>query len=207
MALKRSLVCALLCLLPGMAVAEDEFTRPGWYLGVGGTYAFHWYPGNYDDDVGATTKTENTGGVNAQAGYRFNTWAAAELEYEWLDGFENLVAGSEVFTLTSHVVTVNGRFLYPGWGRFQPYAVVGVGASIYEVNERAGLGATLDNSGIGFAARIGAGLDVYINEFWLLNVGIDAVIPTTTIDNGNPAGGNLSNLFYIPVQAGLQFRF
>lgn len=202
---KRALVIAVLCLLPAVAAAQEGYDRPGWYLGAGGTYAFHWFPGDFDGDVGATTKTENTGGVNARAGYRFNSWAATELEYEWLDGFENKVVGSRVFDLGYHVITANGKLLYPAWGRFQPYGLLGVGVEIIDVSRRAGLGAGLDNNGVGFAGRVGAGLDVYITQHWLVNVGVDAVLSSTQIKNS--IGKDLSNLFYIPVQAGVQFRF
>lgn len=200
---------ALLCVLPGLAAADDDFARPGWYLGLNGIYAFHWFPGNYDQDVtgGTAVKTENSAGLNVRGGYRFNTWAAAELEYEWVSAFENKVAGSRIFDHTYHTVTANGKFLYPGWGRWQPYGLVGIGFSAFDISNRSGFGAALDSSAFGFALRAGAGMDIYLTPSWLFNVGLEVVYPTDSIGNANPIGHDVSNLLYVPVQFGMQYRF
>jgi len=202
-------VLLLVCLLPGFAAADDDYARPGGYLGIGGTYAFHWFPGNFDDDVtgGTAVKTENGGGLNVRGGYRFNSWAALEAEYEWIAGFENKVAGSKIFDLSYHTVTANGKFVYPGWGRFQPYGLVGVGFTVLLLDSRRDQGSSLDDSTVGFAGRVGAGLDVYLTQSWLLNVAIEAQLNTAQIDNSSSAGSDVGSLFYIPLQFGVQYRF
>jgi opacity protein-like surface antigen len=216
---------AALCLAPALAQAEPpppDFARPGAYLGVGGSYAFHWFPaeigGDFDDNVtggfGTTVRTDASFGLNARAGWRFNSWLAGELEYEWLEGFENDIKTTDggKFTLESHVVTANAKLLYPGWGRFQPYALLGAGISIYQVNDASGFPSParfLDDDGVGFAGRIGLGLDTYLTEHWLIHVEGGLVTTTTEIDNSNPApnSGDLSGLFQIPIQVGVQYRF
>ena len=40
---------------------------------------------------------------------------------------------------------------------------------------------------------------------WLLNLEAGAVIPTNEVDNS--AGGDLEELFYVPIQLGFQYRF
>jgi opacity protein-like surface antigen len=206
---RKTLAVLLLCLLPGLAQAQDDYARPGGYIGLGGTYAFHWFPGNFDNDVtgGTAVKTENSAGLNVRGGYRFNSWAALEGEYEWVSGFENKVGGAKIFDLTYHTFTANGKFLYPGWGRFQPYGLLGVGFAVLQVDSRSGAGATLDGSAVGFAGRVGAGLDVYLSENWLLNAGIDLQLNTAQIDNSSGVGKDVGTLFYVPVQFGVQYRF
>jgi opacity protein-like surface antigen len=204
---QTGLCVALLLLLPGSAAAEADYARPGPYLGVGGTYAFRWVPGDFDDDLGlgATVRADNTFGLNTRVGYRASRWLAAELEYEWLDGFDVEVEGDGGFTLASHAVTANGKLLYPGWGRFQPWLLVGVGVSIYEAQDRSGLANGLDSTSVGFAARMGFGLDAYLTENWLLNLGAEGFLDTTQIDNS--IGGDLDQFWYVPVQLGIQYRF
>lgn len=209
--LLRLTLVSLLLLLPGLAQAEpgDGFARPGGYIGIGGTYAFHWFPGNFDEDVtgGPAVKTENGGGLNVRGGYRFNSWAALEGEYEWIAGFENKVPGQKLFDLSYHTVTANGKFIYPGWGRFQPYGLVGIGFTILDLDDQAAQGLFLDDTTVGFATRFGAGLDVYLSENWLFNAAVEMQVSTATIENSNPVGNDVGSLFYIPVQFGFQYRF
>ncbi|MCI0734407.1 MAG: porin family protein [Methylococcaceae bacterium] len=194
-----------------MAAADgtDDFDRPGTYLGLGGTYAFHWFAGSsFDRNLGGQgvqVISSSSGGLNARAGYRVNPWFAAEAEYEWIDGFTNKIQGSNVATLTSHQLTVNGKFIYSDWGRFQPYGLLGVGLSIWEASDRAGRGSGLEGTSVGLAGRVGLGLDAYVNKNLLVNLGLDMALSTTTIDNS--IGGDLRNLFYVPIQLGVQYRF
>jgi opacity protein-like surface antigen len=199
------------CLLQNVAVADqtDDFDRPGAYLGLGGTYAFHWFAGrSFDRNLGGQgvqVISSSSGGLNARAGYRVNSWFSAEAEYEWVDGITNEIQGSNVATLTSHQLTVNGKFVYSDWGRFQPYGLLGVGLSIWEASDRAGRGSGLDAASVGLAGRVGLGLDAYLSKNLLVNLGLDMALSTTEINNST--GGDLINLFYIPIQFGVQYRF
>jgi opacity protein-like surface antigen len=206
---RAALAALLVCTLAGVAHAQttNEFARTGFSLGLGGTYAFHWFPGDFDDEVGARTITDNSFGLNANLGYRPLSWLAGELEYEWVDGFTNKVMGSKVFDLSFHTITANAKFIYPGWGRFQPYGLGGIGVSIINTSDRSGLGVGLDSSSAGFGARVGVGLDAYITKNWVANVEGGAVFSTTTVDNSNPAGSDLKSLWYVPIQFGIQYRF
>lgn len=207
LAIAVGVVCAGVLAQPSLA--EGDPARSGPYVGIGGTWAFHWFAGQaFDRDLGGPigkVKTSGSAGLQARAGYRVTPWLAAEVEYEWLDGFRNDVAGSNVATLGSHMLTANGKILYPGWGRIQPYALFGVGLSIWEARDRQGLGAGLDRTSAGLAGRVGVGVDAYLNEHWLLELGLDMALSTTEIQNA--LGGDLDNLFYIPIQLGVQYRF
>ncbi len=205
----RSILCAaaLSCLLPaiGFALEADDYNRPGWYLGAGGTWAAHWWKAPEDPLNSPTIRTHNSFGFNVRGGYRVKRWLAAELEYEWLDGFDNKVDGSTIFKLRTHVITANAKFLCPGLGRFQPYVLLGAGAAIFDIDDQTLWAAGLESSSAGFAARATAGLDFYVTKNWLLNVEAGAAIPTNEVENSN--GDDLEELFYIPIQLGFQYRF
>lgn len=197
----------LACLLPavGFAGDGDDFTRAGWYLGAGGTWAPHWWKAPEKALDSPAVKTHNSFGFNVRGGYRVKRWLAAELEYEWLEGFDNEVAGTTVFDLSTHVITANAKFLCPALNRFQPYVLFGAGVAIFEIDDQYLWGAGLENTSTGFAARATAGLDVYITKNWLLNIEAGAVIPTNEVKNST--GDDLEELFYVPIQLGFQYRF
>lgn len=85
-----SIWAAVTCVLAaGSAIADDDFTRKGNYLIVGGTYAISQVG---TDDFGAfinlgpnppVLSTTNSGGLTLRGGTRFNKWLAFELQYEW----------------------------------------------------------------------------------------------------------------------------
>jgi opacity protein-like surface antigen len=199
-------VVALACLLPAASFAEpaNEYARPGWYLGAGGTWAPHWWKAP-DDELHARVITNNSFGFQVRGGYRINRWLATELEYEWLDGFDNEVNGSTIFKLRTHVITANAKFLCPGLSRFQPYVLFGAGVAIFDVMDRNNQENALESGSTGFALRATAGLDFYITKNWLLNLEAGAVIPTNELDVST--GGELEELFYVPIQLGFQYRF
>jgi opacity protein-like surface antigen len=117
-------VLALALVVAGGAQADDEsgdddFTRRGFYLGAGFTWAFHSFPG-LDEDLATTVRSGNSPGFQVLGGYRFFSWLGAEFEYEYIDGFENKVAGETAFRLRHHMVTANAKLILPIIQRFQP---------------------------------------------------------------------------------------
>jgi len=72
------LAMTAVCLLaPGVSLAEDddEFTRPGWYAGVGALYAL--------ESFGEGDVSNNAGGFDLTLGYRANRIISLEAEFEW----------------------------------------------------------------------------------------------------------------------------
>jgi opacity protein-like surface antigen len=200
-------VVAFACLLPAVGFADDgdDYARAGWYLGAGGTWAPHWWKAPEDPLSSPTIKTHNSFGFHVRGGYRIKRWLAGELEYEWLDGFDNKVSGVTIFKLRTHVITANAKFLCPGLGRFQPYLLLGAGAAIFDIDDQNLWGAGLESTSAGFALRGTGGLDFYITKNWLLNFEAGALIATNEVENS--AGDDLEELFYIPIQVGFQYRF
>ena len=120
---------------------------------------------------------------------------AFELCYEWLEGFDS-TAGLPEVELDTHLITANAR-LFGLTGRFQPYALVGVGILI--VNTELKLPDVPKPFGVdtGFTARFGGGLDFYLSEHSVLNLEGTYLAPSDKVKGEN----------YGTLGASYQYRF
>jgi opacity protein-like surface antigen len=166
-----TLLClALFASSPVGAQAQDDFARNGAYLGLAGSVGI--FPEAEDDldDVGGDVDTGL--GLNARAGYRVHPHFAAEAEFEWVHSSIEF-AGSDA-DFDTFVGTVNGKaFLLTG--RFQPFAMIGIGGL--------GVHGEGDSGDSGFAARFGGGLDVYITRNFYGAIDASYVLPTGDVDD------------------------
>jgi hypothetical protein len=113
------------------------------------------------------------------------------------------VLGIEVIRVKGHTLTGNVKVPIP-LGPVQPYALGGIGATRYTVEERLGLG--LSFSEWAFAGRLGGGLDLYLTRSFLLNGAVTLIL--TTHDVNNPTEReNITALYYAGAQFGFQYRF
>jgi opacity protein-like surface antigen len=175
---------------------EDAYARQGWLAGVGGSYAIEVF----EDDVVADF--QNSFGVNGRAGYRCHPRFSAEVEVEWLDGFETVISDSKfgkifAFDAEPLVVTVNTKG-YLLTGRYQPFVLLGMGAMMADLGVRdlvAGLPGSVSETG--FAMRFGGGIDFYATKHVVVSVEADYVLPFD----------DLEGLDYISIGLGLQYRF
>lgn len=185
----------LVAVLSGTAFAAEaparaDYGRTGWYLGGGGTYAIE----SFDTGHGGLLTVDDSAGAKVLGGYRVHPNFAAELDVDYLHGFDVDVGGARVGSIRGVATTVNGKG-YLTTGRVQPYGVAGVGGLWV-----AGLDASLDNVlGLngGFLARFGGGLDVYATEHVVLNAEASYDLPT----------GNVESLRFVPITLGAQYRF
>lgn len=179
--------------------AGDLYSRSGWYVGLGGHAAVEQFDrdGHYRDSEG----------IDAVVGYRLLPVLALEGQLDWNNDFEDpgAVSGTclthtgPVPCITSATVelltiTANARAMLP-LGRFQPFALIGGG-----VLRRAAGGTpsqSEDDVDAGYAARFGAGVDVYLTRRILVSVAAHYVLPTGAVDD----------VSYITAGGGLQFRF
>jgi opacity protein-like surface antigen len=195
------------CLFPGVVRAQDgdeDFARPGFYLGAGATYAISEADKAVERVTLQHVSIDNTLGINARAGYRFLSWLAAELEYEWTSGFEAKGAGgAKLLSLEGNILTLNGKLILPT-GRVQPYLLAGFGGTAFSVTDQARLG--LKVSGTGAAARLGGGLDIYVTPHIVLNLGADVVGTTNNLSQATRARSQ-TGLDYVSTQLGLQYRW
>jgi len=193
--------------VPAAAVeppAETEaYDRSGWYLGVGGVFAFEDlggdaaqlglpnppYPSQFEPDF------DDSAGVNIRAGYRFAPRVAVEFQYEWLEGFDDNGAAPRL-EVDSSLLTLDAKF-FALTGRVQPYARAGVGvhfANLEIVNDD--FDKPWEDS-TGFAARFGVGIDYYLTPHWALALEGSYVVST----------GDTKHFDYGGLLFGAQYRF
>jgi opacity protein-like surface antigen len=128
---------------------DDDFARPGWYLGAYGVYAFEAYRDtgilDFDDSFGA----------NFRIGYRGNEWFSLEGELEWIHNFESDFLGK----VDTRVLIggVNAK-IFPLHGRFQPYGLIGVNGMYFTMKDSP---PGFDDNATDWGFRFGAGLDIY----------------------------------------------
>ncbi len=103
-----------------LASAQDDYSRPGWYLGLGGVAAFTaggereieaWLEreGNLSFEI------DESLGLNARGGYRGN-WAGGELHFEWIEGYDaeaiNSLGDADDYKIDGWAVSIDGKH-YP----------------------------------------------------------------------------------------------
>ncbi len=145
----------ILVLAGPVKATEPDYAETGPYLGVGAAYAWD----NFDDF--SSIDLDMAYGFNAWGGYRFLSFLAAELQIEYLNGFD-----IEFIDLEGEAVTFTGNLkAYLPLGRFQPFVLAGVGLGYVEFEFAGpfGSGAVLFSE-TDLAARFGGGFDFYLTE-------------------------------------------
>jgi opacity protein-like surface antigen len=128
------------------ASAQTDYSRDGFIVGVAGTYAIDTFENDLEktiqDEAGglAGLRVSDTLGINANVGYRFHPYVSAEIEAEWLDGFDSdiTIAGEGAVARASvepWVITANAKG-YPLTERYQPFALVGLGVMTAKLKAR-----------------------------------------------------------------------
>ena len=173
------------------AHGEDLYSRQGVYLqalftnNIGG-YAFG---GALDNDAQYST------GIGGALGYRIHEHVAAEIYGDWVAGWRLKGPGVDRGDAVAGTIGINAKGYLHG-GRFQPYALFGLGAAYAErVRTRVSSGLEWD-----MAIRLGVGFDWYATEevgftfapMWVQPLGI---------------GANLSDFQYVSIGIGAFLRF
>lgn len=189
---------------------NDDFDRRGWFVGVQGVYAYEdLEEGKEEDDIAEShgfpvkfsLDSSHSGGLKFKAGRRCHSRLAIEIEVEWIDEFKGTAkeasAGDFIDLSFSPIlvgtVNIKGYLLT---GRFQPYALFGLGTMSIESESRGGGVSESQTSGM-LALRFGGGIDIYATRNWVVTGGIDYVYSATSI----------AHLNYLSVAVGLQYRF
>jgi opacity protein-like surface antigen len=179
--------------LPASAEEESEFGRAGPYIGANVTGASYTRLDEVDNDLSADPAV----GFNAYAGYRLAPSMAFEAQYEMLIGTQLDLDGvtSDAGSLDATTITGNFKFFFLS-GRIQPFALLGFGALLLDLDDDTGQSASGTESN--FAMRYGLGLDVYITKQIAASIGASYVLP---------AGSNIEDFDYVSYGAGIQYRF
>ena len=206
--------------------ADDPFDYSGPYIGVSGVYQRNFFESRIEDllDDAVTGSVSlsmgDSGGLGTLVGYRLNSVFAAEMQYEWVDSYD--IEGSvdasptlSLYSMTGHTLTGNAKLIVPFW-RVQPYLVVGVGVSIFDVDmgelfDDPIAGPALASAGIeiengtrtSFAGRAGLGLDIHLTDH--ITITAQGQVVLTTLKE--PDLGDITDLNYLGISAGLRYRF
>lgn len=186
----------------GVTAQDEDFGRPGGYVGGGFVYGFE----NFDldevsDFAGVDVCASGAPGFEVRGGYRFNPYLAVEGTLDYYASFDIEAEGREVFDVLAASFFANAKG-YPLSGRVQPYGMFGIGVLTAHLEDDYGF--DISETDASFALRIGGGLDVYVTPKFLLNLDVAYVIATSDMNFGGPAdvGTNL-----IPLAFTGQYRF
>jgi opacity protein-like surface antigen len=200
-----SSVCGLAMLVTaGAAVAEDEFNRPGFSVGLGASGMISGFQG-----ILGRADFGNTAGFNVHGGYRLNEFFGFDAVYEYGNSFgrtgRTRTIGNQVITRNSDIqtnsFTLGPKLILP-LGRFQPYLDGGVGVlnangNVNIEDETTGQTRSGGTTGTGFTGRFGGGFDIFLNPNWSLY-----------LDNAYtiPADGP-TNVYYYSFGVGGRYNF
>jgi len=182
-ALILGLTIFLLGALPARA-AENEYTREGSYLGMGGVFAL-------ENTSGAWSRSGNTGGLDFAIGYRMVPQMSWELGGSWLNDFtfttgQEVGVGTVKIAVKLYLVELFNRALLGG--RLQPYATANGGMMVGTIG---------GNGRLGGAFGGGLGAEYYVTPNWVLEANIQYYANK----------GAYENLQYTGFKLGAMYRF
>jgi len=217
---------ALVCTAAAIYSHDDEadpeaYDRPGFFVGVGGSYAFEELSGEVFSDLSVAKYTagdsglsgemtddlsfNDSWGINGQAGYRCHPRFSAEIEVEWIDEFDANVnkafSGKVGTTEVEPIVITANATGYLLTGRTQPFLRAGLGLMRVEYTERDTTstpspdGSKQRYNETRFALRVGGGIDYYATKNVVVGVDVDYVVSPSL------------DVQYVTVGAGIQYRF
>jgi len=189
----RILLLGLILSLPGAsALAQDEgeeaadYSRTGWYISASGVYVVENWTGT-NDDAGA----DDSQGFNLRVGSRISEWVSLEIEFEWIDDF--FPDERQDFEAVSGAVNTR---VYPLGGRFQPFALAGLGIVSTVVDHR-DRDSSIRQSNADWGFRAGGGLDAYVTE--QIAISTEATYVWTV--------GDVKDIDHVSIGLGILYRF
>jgi opacity protein-like surface antigen len=192
--------------------SEFDTVRAGPYLGISIAGGIPTFDGNNLTTVTTPSPSdvneEPSIGINARAGWRIVSWAAAEVQYEWMNEFKVETRGEDCANVNAQVLTGNLRLFAPHHS-FHPYVLAGVGSARLERESRTiaigdeqcmpRAGKRRKERNWEFAARFGIGFDMYLTEHVVLNLEATGVhTEDATLEHNWP---------FVSLTAGVQYRF
>ena len=185
---------------------DNPYARNGFYLGLAGAFAIDAAAEEeLEKESGLKLRIGDDIGLQARLGYRFHPRFAAEYQFEWITDVDIDVQGvgfgNGAFQLERWASTANVK-AYLATDIVQPFLLVGLGVmtvevdgSPVEVSPGTFVGLSVEETD--FAARFGAGFEVYATEHFVINLDASYVLPT----------GSLEDFDYVSLGWGFQYRF
>jgi len=202
-----------LALVFATTASADDFTRSGFYVGAGGSYAAaSVFENKVEDELpGFKADFDNAPGFNVRVGARFLKLLAVELQYEWLDNYDLNLSSSGVngnINIDQQTLTANLKlYPIPIW-RIQPYILAGVGFQKLDLKGTTSGGFFAANdSATALAARGALGLDVYLTKHIALYGEAGVTFTDYEVDIPSAVGSDLPFVLYVGGQAGVMWRF
>jgi opacity protein-like surface antigen len=189
MSFRIALVPIIALVFANTAWAGD-FTRPGWYVGVGGGVGANFFNKYIEENQPIeVVSIDPAGSFNARGGYRVWPWLAFEAMYEGAYDSQIKVLDRPFAKLSTHSFVGNLKLLLP-IKRFQPYIMVGAGGQYGQFSSNLP-DPFADLSRWDVTLRTAVGLDFYITEHWVLDTELAPSvrfkdyddIPSATTDN------------------------
>lgn len=214
-----ALAMAMLLALAGPVAAQDDeeeedpfaglYRKPGFYIGAMASYQIPTEKNQLENEAdrrldaifgpGTSTDVDNSWGLNGRVGYRAHEHFSVETQFEWLNRIEldsRVLGGMKQKTeISLFALTGNLKGYLLGRGKVQPYVVGGAGWGQSRTNPRGAGGPNERDDG--FVYRLGAGVDLYGKPDIALSLEASYVVPE----------GNLDDLEYVSIGAGLTLRF
>ncbi|MCR9094381.1 MAG: porin family protein [bacterium] len=172
---------------PSLGEAREDtsdMASPGFYLGVramGATYTVA--ENELEDELGGFVEVDidDVAGFDAVLGYRAGDHVAVEAQFDYLDSAEIAVEGfffgNPVAELDSITATVNAK-LYAATGRFQPYALFGVGVMRTELTAT-----SVNDDATGPVIRFGGGAEFFVTRNIAIDLGVDYLLPRDDVED------------------------
>ena len=145
---------------------NNDPSRSGPLLGVGGLYAI-------DDFSNLGMGTDGSGGFSLHVGYRFNKWISSELRMDRFSQFDAHSGGVDVGEVNGWYLGLDQKayFLH---GRFQPFALLGLGLLDMETTNNTAANPSKTDDGVGL--RFGGGLDIYATNKVLVTTDVSYLL-------------------------------
>ncbi len=185
---------------------DNPYTRNGFYIGLAGSFGIDAAAEEeLEKQSGLKLRIGDDIGLQARLGYRFHPRFAAEYQFEWITDVDIDVQavpfGNGAFQLERWTNTANLK-AYLATDTVQPFLLVGLGVmtvevdgSPVEVSPGTFIGLSVQQTD--FAARFGAGFEVYATEQLVINLDASYVLPA----------GSLEDFDYVSIGWGFLYRF
>jgi outer membrane protein W len=128
--------------------------------------------------------------IGGNVSYGIYEWLAVGMSTGWTEGDaeSSLSNGQEIESGDFRTIPLLVDFYFRWYRReepYVPYGVVGLGVMFHRFDENedlAGRGIDIDDES-GFGARLGLGLDWFVNDSWIVNVETSYFFSSTDLDS------------------------